>query len=382
MSAPRRNASLRLLVAAAATVALVLTAAGRQTPASAATPSLGALNSQLGAEQARQQQLSSSVASLSGLISSLSGQISLVQSREAAVRQTLLADRAQLARTAGALQRERAHLLVLRKRLDRARMLLSRQLLSSYEGDHPDLVSVVLEAHGFKSLLEQINFLGRAEHQQQAMIAVTKLAKAQATQAANQLAANEARDRQMAADASTRQQALTGMNALLQSRQSALARARSAQQISLQTSQSRASGLRSQIASVRAAQRAAAARAAAAQAAAARAAAATPSVPSSSASSSPSAPVSAGPISAAPSGGWAIPYPIVLCESGGQNLPPNSAGASGYYQIMPATWRLFGGSGPAAYLAGKGEQDAVASRIWNGGAGASNWVCAGIVGIH
>ena len=26
--------------------------------------------------------------------------------------------------------------------------------------------------------------------------------------------------------------------------------------------------------------------------------------------------------------------------------------------------------------------DAVATRIWNNGAGASNWVCAGIVGIH
>jgi hypothetical protein len=77
-----------------------------------------------------------------------------------------------------------------------------------------------------------------------------------------------------------------------------------------------------------------------------------------------------------------IPYAIVLCESGGQNLPPNSAGASGYYQIMPATWKLFGGTGPAAYLASKAEQDAVASRIWNGGAGASNWVCAGMVGIH
>jgi hypothetical protein len=72
----------------------------------------------------------------------------------------------------------------------------------------------------------------------------------------------------------------------------------------------------------------------------------------------------------------------VLCESGGQNLPPNSAGASGYYQIMPATWTGAGGSGPAAYLASKAEQDAVASRLWNGGAGASNWVCAGMVGIH
>ena len=83
-----------------------------------------------------------------------------------------------------------------------------------------------------------------------------------------------------------------------------------------------------------------------------------------------------------PSGGWAIPYAIVLCESGGQNLTPNSAGASGYYQIIASTWKLFGGTGPAAYLASKAEQDAVASRIWRGGAGASNWVCAGIVGIH
>ena len=72
----------------------------------------------------------------------------------------------------------------------------------------------------------------------------------------------------------------------------------------------------------------------------------------------------------------------MLCESGGQNLTPNSAGASGYYQILPSTWKLFGGTGPAAYLASKCEQDAVASRIWNGGYGASNWVCAGIVGIH
>ena len=44
--------------------------------------------------------------------------------------------------------------------------------------------------------------------------------------------------------------------------------------------------------------------------------------------------------------------------------------------------RALEGSGPAAYLASKGEQDAVASRIWDGGRGASNWVCAGIVGIH
>jgi septal ring factor EnvC (AmiA/AmiB activator) len=378
MSARRRPVPLRLLASAliAGLILLAIGVAISRSQASAATPSLGALDSQLGAEQARQQHLSTSVASMSGLISSLSGQISLVQNREAAVRQDLASDRAQLARVAIELRVQERRLAILRARLARARMLLSRQVVSSYEGDRPDLVSVVLDASGFNALLEQINFLGRAEHQQQSTIALTKAAKAQATQAADRLTGLQARDRQVAAAASVREQALAGMNSLLQTKQSAIQGARAAQQAALQASQARASGLRSTIAHVQAAQRAQQARAAAAAAAAAQAASSAPT----SAPSAQSSPIA--PVSAAPSGGWAIPYSIVLCESGGQNLPPNSAGASGYYQIMPATWRLFGGSGPAAYLAGKGEQDAVASRIWNGGAGASNWVCAGIVGIH
>jgi hypothetical protein len=69
-----------------------------------------------------------------------------------------------------------------------------------------------------------------------------------------------------------------------------------------------------------------------------------------------------------------------MCESGGQNLPPNAAGASGYYQIIPGTWKGMGGSTPAAYLASKAEQDRVAAALWNGGGGASNWVCASLVG--
>ena len=75
-----------------------------------------------------------------------------------------------------------------------------------------------------------------------------------------------------------------------------------------------------------------------------------------------------------PKGGWAIPWEVVQCESGGQNLPPNSAGASGYYQIMPATWKGLGGKGPHAYLRPKAEQDAPAAKLWAGGAGARNWV--------
>ncbi|MBX5440034.1 MAG: transglycosylase family protein [Solirubrobacteraceae bacterium] len=80
-----------------------------------------------------------------------------------------------------------------------------------------------------------------------------------------------------------------------------------------------------------------------------------------------------------PGGPWAIPWPIVQCESGGQNLPPNWAGASGYYQFMPETWRGLGGSTPHAYQASKAEQDRLAAKLWANGAGADNWDCAALV---
>ena len=75
--------------------------------------------------------------------------------------------------------------------------------------------------------------------------------------------------------------------------------------------------------------------------------------------------------------GWAIPTSVVMCESGGRNVPSSGGGPSGYYQITSSTWQAAGGSGSAAYEASKAEQDAVARRIWAGGSGASNWTCAG-----
>jgi septal ring factor EnvC (AmiA/AmiB activator) len=352
---PRTIALTALAVVAAAIVART----GALTPTSRAA-SIGSLSSQLSHERARQQSLSASVGRLSKLIGSLNSQIALVRSREAAVQAELNKDRAELAKLRGQLARERKVVAVLKGRLARARVILSRQLVSAYEGTTPDLISVVLDAHGFSDLLDELDFLGRAERQQQTTIAQTQQAKTMADVAEQQLSKLETAQIKITEEEAVRARALAGMNALLSSKEAALARAREAQRTALAASRARGAQLQTQISRLRAQ-----------QAAAERAAAATGF----------GAPSGGGP-ALGPSGGWAIPYAIVLCESGGQDLPPNSAGASGYYQILPSTWKLFGGTGPAAYLASKAEQDAVASRIWNGGAGAGNWVCAGIVGIH
>ncbi|MBV9336165.1 MAG: transglycosylase family protein [Solirubrobacterales bacterium] len=380
----RRRTIPRPLAAGAAAVAVALGLAAMPV-GSIARPSLGQLQSQLGAEQAHEQSIAGAISSLARLISSLNGQIALVQSREAAVRADLARERAQLAAVERALTRERQLLVVLRARLAWARVLLARQLVTNYEQAKPNLVSVVLESSGFKDLLERVTFLRDAQQQQQGIITITQQAKARADAAARHLAALRATDREITYATAQRVQALVAMNGLLHSKQAALQQAQSAQQNALAASQAKGAALRAEISTVQAEQ-AAAARAAAAQQAAAQQAAAQQAAGAGGGGSAggsgggSGAPTPVGP-SYGPGGSWAIPNSVVTCESGGQNLTPNSAGASGYYQFLPSTWNGYGGYGQA-YQAPKSLQDQRASQLWNGGSGASNWVCSGIVGIH
>jgi septal ring factor EnvC (AmiA/AmiB activator) len=349
----------RLRALAAALIAIAATAgAAALTPSAARSAGLGQLDSELSQTQAREGSLSASLAALQSEIFSLTQQIVLVQQREALVQAALAADETRLASARVAVRRERARAALLRARLARAQRILAGQLVSSYESPRPTLVSVILDARGFDQLLEQVQFLGDAEHEQRTLIVLTEGAKRAAIAATRQLTALEDHDRLVTAQTVTEAAALAGMNSLLGSREAALADARAAQETALAAARARGAELEQAIAKVEAE-----------QAAAARAALEEQSA-------------YAGGTALEASAGWAIPYAIVLCESGGQNLPPNGAGASGYYQIIPSTWRLFGGRGPAAYLAPKADQDAVASRIWDGGAGASNWVCAAIVGFR
>jgi muramidase (phage lysozyme) len=64
-----------------------------------------------------------------------------------------------------------------------------------------------------------------------------------------------------------------------------------------------------------------------------------------------------------------------MCESGGNFGAVNSSsGAGGAYQILPSTWRLYGGQG-TPQSASAGEQSRIAAEIW-ADAGAAAWECA------
>jgi hypothetical protein len=335
----------RGLVTLAALLAVGLAAAWTLVPREARGAGESSLRSTIDQRKARERSLASAAAHLARLERQSAREVAIIERRLGDAQAQLDASQARLAATQVRLTAERHRLQRLRGRLAESRAQLQALLRHRYMGTKPDLVSVVLDAHGFADLLERMEFLRRVEETDTEIVSVVRAARRDAGREAKVLADLEARRRAATAEVQRERDALAGMEAAAQQRRAAVAEAHAA----------RLAALHATRASRRAAQRTLS-RLLARRARAAR-------------------------NTAGPGGPWAIPWAVVQCESGGQNLPPNSAGASGYYQMMPATWKGLGGSTPNAYQASKAEQDRLAATLWNGGAGASNWVCAALVGV-
>ena len=335
MDRRRLRAPILLLAVLAAAIAAV-PAIGQQ--------SEGDLRNRIESQRDREGSLSSSVARLGRLERATTREVAIYEQRVAAVREDLSAAETVLASTVQRRNRQRERALRLRARLTTSRAKLAELLRQRYAGGKPDIVTVVLNSDGFAQLLETVDFLKRIQAQDQRILDTVKAARRDALGQRRVLTKLATQRREAAEAVRRRHAALATIAARLQERRARLAEAR----------RTRAALLRGTRASRRRAERSLtkllSQRAQALKA-------------------------------VGPGGPWAIPWAIVECESGGQNLPPNSAGASGYYQFLPSTWKGVGGSTPQAYQASKAEQDRLAGKLWNGGKGARNWVCAGLVGI-
>jgi septal ring factor EnvC (AmiA/AmiB activator) len=332
-----RPCKISLIIAVVAATACALTV-----PALSGAQSEGDLRNQADQARARERGLAGDVARLGALVGKLDHDIAVIEQRRAEVQSQLDGDRARLAELRAQLRAQHRRVVRLRARLVEARQILSARLVQLYQTPQPDLVTVIMRSKGFADLLEQSTYVKSVGHQDQKIIDIVKTARVDAANAVTRLARAESRQQDITSAIQSRRDALVGISGSLQGRRAAVAQARAARTALLATTRSNRQHLEQRIASLEAAR--------------ARAAQAT-----------------------GPGGPWAIPWPVVQCESGGQNLPPNYASASGYYQILASTWKLFGGSGPAAWKASKAEQDRVAAKIWNGGAGAHNWVCYALV---
>lgn len=327
--------------------------------------SSSALRGEIQEQAGRERSLRTTAQRLGALEASASKALAAAQGRLAEVQAEYDASQARLTATTGELRTTRARLVRLRRRLELGRDQLAAVLRSRYTTDKPDVVDVVVSSEGFADLLERVSFLRRVQSHDTELVGLVRGARNRATKDEARLATLRRRQSEQAAQASSRRDAMASMTAGLQERRASLAQARRARLAALSTARARRRGAERTLARLEAAQAAAARRFTA------------PTPSSGGTSATPRA------LGNAKGGGssWAIPWAIVQCESGGQNFTPNSAGASGYYQFMQATWKGLGGSTKHAYQASKAEQDRLAAKLWAGGAGAGNWDCAAIVGI-
>jgi cell wall-associated NlpC family hydrolase len=122
----------------------------------------------------------------------------------------------------------RDRLVWLENRLRASSKALAANLVASYESSPPDLVSVILESHGFSDLLERVSFMRRIGHQDAQIVGDTRRARTAVFRQARQLAALETRDRALTDQILAQRNQVAALRAALLNRQIAQMSARSA----------------------------------------------------------------------------------------------------------------------------------------------------------
>jgi len=226
-----------------------------------------------------QRQISSSQSAVSGL----AGQLGATTGRLNQIRGSVAQLEAQINRIQADLDAKRAELLSLRSQLDAARTrlnklvatmnrdtaILAKQLVSTYESDKPDIVSVVLDSTGFQNLLEQLSFQQRVRKENVEVINAVRAAKRAVTAQAIRLGALEARQQRLTEQVLQERNRLAATQVGLLREEIGVAHTRDRQAGRLASARGHLASLRHQLSALLAAQAAAAARARAAAAAAA-----------------------------------------------------------------------------------------------------------------
>jgi septal ring factor EnvC (AmiA/AmiB activator) len=313
--------------------------------------SIGDLQSKIASAQQQAESMSADVQAKADQVAAAQQQAAAAAQREAELSALLAQGQQRSAELATKVDQTQAHLERVRSHLKRALAALQQRLVSIYESNAPDAAQILLSSRGFQDLANRAEMVGRIEQADADLAgrvrtlrndvkdALAAVRQAKAEQDAYNARVADARDQ------------IASVRANAEAQAAQLEAARQQEAAAIATLQSNVSSWENQVQQIQAAQAAAAAEAQQASAA------------------------SAQQTVANWVGDWAIPQAIVMCESGGNfNAVNPSSGAGGAYQILPSTWRLYGGSGNPQD-ASPSQQSSIASQIW-ADSGPSAWACA------
>jgi peptidoglycan DL-endopeptidase CwlO len=211
---------LRILLAALACAATFAGACVAAAPAQDLQSQLHDAQSKLKDAKAREGVLSTTIQRYDTELHRLQGQV-------ASLRNQIAIAQVQLRRVRAELVRDKQRLRVLRGRLHRALAELSKRLVDIYKSGEPDVMSVILSAHGFDDLATRADYLKSIQQQDTHLAASVRNLRNGARHTVKRVTGerNTIADRTAQLESAQRQLAI---------RQGQLATARSNQQAALQ----------------------------------------------------------------------------------------------------------------------------------------------------
>jgi murein DD-endopeptidase MepM/ murein hydrolase activator NlpD len=209
-------------------------------------------------------------------VSSLAGALATANRKVGQLDASVAATSSQLSRIQHDLDAKRAQLLSLRAQLAAAQThlaqlqateaaderVLAQQLVGSYEGAQPDIISVVLEATGFNDLLERLDFAQRVGRHNAHIVGNVQAARRAVAGEAIRLGVLSARQQRLTEQVLTERNQVATLRISLVSKRLRAARTRDAKAGQLASAKSQVGALSAQLSRLQAAQRAAAQRAA------------------------------------------------------------------------------------------------------------------------
>jgi murein DD-endopeptidase MepM/ murein hydrolase activator NlpD len=129
------------------------------------------LQERLGATQERLSHAKAHAGVLTTRISHESGQLDRLTAEVADLRNKEAAVAAELAQKQAELEQAQAQLDHLRKRLREGIQILEQRLVAIYESNEPDLITVLLQSHGFDDLLARTQYMQTLQTQDNDIVA-------------------------------------------------------------------------------------------------------------------------------------------------------------------------------------------------------------------
>ncbi|HEX6713127.1 MAG TPA: hypothetical protein VF066_07070 [Thermoleophilaceae bacterium] len=217
--------------------------------------SVGDLEHDLAARRASATDLRAAIAAETRRIDATNESVADAQARVADLQQQVNQREAELAATQRDIVAARNRLTKLENRLRDAVKALTANLVASYKDQPPDVVTVVLESHGFADMLERLQFMERIRKHDARIVGDTKTARIRLLKETTRLQKLLVRNQELAAAVrKARDQAAAVQGALLTRRATQLQR-RSSREASLARVRDQVATIRRQLARLAARQR-------------------------------------------------------------------------------------------------------------------------------